>query len=366
MLNRNKTRLLFLGGYLGAGKTTLALNLARELKKKYGKLTSLIMNDQGCVLVDTEYSRGSGFDTRDITGGCFCTNFDKFVSDARAISISSRPDVIIAEPIGTSTNVMSSVIAPLRLFYPDEFSVVPYTVVVDCSRALDVLSDEGKPVADAVNAIPVHQIKDAEKIILTKIDLVNNEKIIEIKKKIESVLPGVEIIETSSSELENIDAIVSFVLSDAVSTRIPIGEQNEEFAIEKAKLGWYSCACDIVPSESVDMYSLETELMKGVMNEYDENFVVHVKVLVESPESAAKMSLVGNTIHVDGVYGSRYVRMPGKLILNARIVSPPRILGDVMRRLVSNISSKYRVAMVRTEEKCFSPRPESPAYFFSE
>jgi hypothetical protein len=32
-----------------------------------------------------------------------------------------RPDVILAEPIGTSTNVLSSVVAPLRSMYPDEF-----------------------------------------------------------------------------------------------------------------------------------------------------------------------------------------------------------------------------------------------------
>ena len=64
----NRTRMLILGGYLGAGKTTLAVNLAKTLKERRGKSVSIIMNDQGDVLVDTEYSKDAGFDTRDLSG----------------------------------------------------------------------------------------------------------------------------------------------------------------------------------------------------------------------------------------------------------------------------------------------------------
>ena len=98
MPSDNRTRLLVLGGYLGAGKTTLAVNLARSLKEQRDRSVSIIMNDQGDVLVDTEYSKDAGFDTRDIMGGCFCTNFDKFVSSARTLVTSGRPDVIILDP----------------------------------------------------------------------------------------------------------------------------------------------------------------------------------------------------------------------------------------------------------------------------
>ena len=58
---------------------------AKTLKERRDKSVSIIMNDQGDVLVDTEYSKDAGFDTRDIMGGCFCTNFDKFVSSARTL-----------------------------------------------------------------------------------------------------------------------------------------------------------------------------------------------------------------------------------------------------------------------------------------
>ncbi len=361
-----KTRMLVLGGYLGAGKTTLAINLAKQLKERRDKSVSIIMNDQGDVLVDTEYSKDAGFDTRDIMGGCFCTNFDKFVSSARTLVTTGKPDVIIAEPIGTSTNIMSSVVAPMRSLHPDEFSIAPFTVVVDCVRALDILSVKEKRTEETVDIIPAHQIREAEIVILSKADLASKDQIAKIKEKVLEILPGVKIIESSSVDLRNIDEIMDIILSDELSTKAPTGEQNKGFAFEKAKLGWYSGTFDITPTDDVDMYSLETDLMKGVAAEYGTKSIVHVKVLVESPEAAAKMSMVEETIQVDGIYGSRYIKTPGKLVLNARVVSPPKRLEDTMRKLIDEIPKKYPATLVKTGEKCFTPKPESPSHFFFE
>ncbi len=366
MSSDNKTRMLVLGGYLGAGKTTLAVNLAKALKERRDKSVSIIMNDQGDVLVDTEYSKDAGFDTRDIMGGCFCTNFDKFVASARTLVSTGKPDVIIAEPIGTSTNIMSSVVAPMRSLHPDEFSVAPFTVVVDCVRALDILSEKKERDIDTVDIIPAHQMKEAELIILSKTDLVSKETVAEIRKAIDNILPGIRIIETSSADLRNIDEIMDFILSDEISTKTPLGEKNQGFAFEKAKLGWYSGTFDLIPKDDVDMYSLETDLMRGIANEYGAKSIVHVKVIIESPEAAAKMSLVQETMQVDGIYGSRYVKTKGKLVLNARVVSPPKRLEETMRRLVDEAQKKYPMELVMTGEKCFTPKPESPSHFFFE
>ena len=78
------------------------------------------------------------------------------------------------------------------------------------------------------------------------------------------------------------------------------------------------------------------------------------------------MSLVQETMQVDGIYGSRYVKTKGKLVLNARVVSPPKRLEETMRRLVDDAQKKYPMELVMTGEKCFTPKPESPSHFFFE
>ena len=360
------TRLLVLGGYLGAGKTTLAVNMAKTMKQRFDKSVAIITNDQGDVLVDTEYSKDAGFDTKEIMGGCFCTNFARFVSSARTLVLDGKPDVIIAEPIGSSTNIMSSVVAPMRSLYPDEFSVAPLMVVVDCVRALDILSEKKERKTETVDLIPAHQIRDAEIVILSKADLVDKATIDAIRKEIDKILPGCRMIETSSMDLRNIDDIISIILSDEKSVKAPIAEQNQGFAFEKAKLGWYSGTYKLTPKDDLDMYGMATDLMRGVAKVYGAESIVHVKVMLESEDAACKMSLVQKEMQVDGIVGSRYMRKPGQLVLNARVISPPKKLEEVMRGIMDEAVSKYPIELEKTGEKCFMPKPESPSHFFFE
>ena len=363
--NNGKTRFLVLGGYLGAGKTTLAVNLARTLREKNDRSVAIITNDQGDVLVDTEFTKDAGFDVREILGGCFCSNFDEFVSSARTLVSAGRPDVIIAEPIGTSTNLMGSVVTPLRSLYPNEFDVAPFTVVIDCIRAADIISGTKEKNIESVDLIPAHQIKEAEVVILSKADLVRPEVVSDIREKLKTMLPDADIIETSSSDLRNIDKITEMILSDRVSTKAAERDNNKGFAFEKAKLGWYSGTFSITPNGKVDMYSMSSDIMKGVAKEYGPKSIVHVKVIISSPEAAAKMSLVQESIQVDGIYGSRFISGPGKLVLNARVISPPKRLEDTMRKIIDSLSS-YPAKIEKVSEACFSPKPESPSHFFFE
>ncbi|MDR2866605.1 MAG: hypothetical protein LBV13_04295 [Methanomassiliicoccaceae archaeon] len=360
-----KTRFLVLGGYLGAGKTTLAVNLARALRERNNRSVAMITNDQGDVLVDTEFTKDAGFDVREILGGCFCSNFDEFVSNARTLVSMGKPDIIIAEPIGTSTNLMGSVVAPLRTLYPNEFDVAPFMVVIDCLRAMDILSRSKERNVESVDLIPAHQIREAEVVVLSKADMVRPDVIAEIKTELLKILPDADIIETSSSDLRNIDKIIGIILSDRTSTKVAERDSSKGFAFEKAKLGWYSGTYTVTPNGRIDMYSMASDIMRGVAREYGPRSIVHVKVIISSEEAAAKMSLVQESMQVDGVYGSRFISGTGKLVLNARVISPPKRLEDTMRNVIDSLSS-YPAKIEKVSEACFSPNPESPSHFFFE
>src|SRR5260370_42298989 len=61
-------RYIMIGGFLGAGKTTAMLRLARKLVAD-GLRVGLITNDQSSGLVDTALVRASGLPVEEITGG---------------------------------------------------------------------------------------------------------------------------------------------------------------------------------------------------------------------------------------------------------------------------------------------------------
>ena len=72
----------------------------------------MITNDQAEDLVDTQLVRRNGFDVQEIAGGCFCCRFSSLKEAADVLTKESRPDVFIAEPVGSCTDLVATVSYP--------------------------------------------------------------------------------------------------------------------------------------------------------------------------------------------------------------------------------------------------------------
>src|SRR2546425_5839906 len=113
----SKARYVMIGGFLGAGKTTAILRLARHLTGQ-GLKVGLITNDQSLGLVDTAMLAANGFDVEEITGGGFCCRVNSLVAAAEEVSAATRPGVFVAEPVGSCPDFKASVAySPRRGFW---------------------------------------------------------------------------------------------------------------------------------------------------------------------------------------------------------------------------------------------------------
>ena len=65
------TRLIFVCGFLGAGKTTLIYEITRKLTKE-GYKVGLITNDQAPNLADTSLLGHTLVKVAEVAGGCLC------------------------------------------------------------------------------------------------------------------------------------------------------------------------------------------------------------------------------------------------------------------------------------------------------
>lgn len=124
------------GGFLGAGKTTALASAARELISRRLKV-GIITNDQGEQLIDTLVMRAHGLATEEIVGGCFCCKFDELVEHAEQILDQGCPDVILAEAVGSCTDLSATVYQPLRKYYASRFDLAPLSILVEPARIQD-------------------------------------------------------------------------------------------------------------------------------------------------------------------------------------------------------------------------------------
>ncbi len=130
-----KPLIAVVGGFLGAGKTTLILAAARILEQR-GLRVAVILNDQGDDLVDTHYACCQGVDCDQVTGGCFCCRFPDLVEAAGRL-LEHQPDVIFAEAVGSCTDIVATTLRPLLRDHSDRFRIAPLTVVLHPQPAFD-------------------------------------------------------------------------------------------------------------------------------------------------------------------------------------------------------------------------------------
>ena len=115
-------RVHFVGGFLGAGKTTAIVEACRLLIRR-GERVGVVTNDQGKLQVDGLFMRAAGFPTVEVGGGCFCCRYDDFDEKLSSLALGpggaagpAMPDAVFAESVGSCADIVATVIKPFESF----------------------------------------------------------------------------------------------------------------------------------------------------------------------------------------------------------------------------------------------------------
>src|ERR1700680_314240 len=180
---------IMVGGFLGAGKTTAMLRLPEHLTTP-GRRGGVITNDQRHGLVDTSIVEAKGYPVQEITGGCFCCRFNSLTDAADRLTRDARPDVFLAEPVGSCTDLKATVQYPLRRLYGDDYRVAPLSVLVDPMRASRVLGlESGRSFSSKVLYVYEKQLEEADLLVINKSDLLDAARREALQRAVSSRFP---------------------------------------------------------------------------------------------------------------------------------------------------------------------------------
>ena len=365
---RGRALYVMLGGFLGAGKSTAMGQLGRFLDKR-GMRVGLITNDQAASLVDTTNLRSQGFHVEEIAGGCFCCRFDSLVGAAQKLNEETRPDVFLAEPVGSCTDLVATVSYPLRRIYGDAYRIAPLSVLVDPVRAQRVFGiGQGKTFSPKVTYVYRKQIEEAHVVVINKCDKLDPAALRALRAKLEDEYPGKVYFEVSARDGVGLDAWFEYILREEMPASPALEIDYDTYAEGEALLGWLNATLSVSALDSFDANACLLEMatsLQARLRRLDCD-IAHLKATFVPCASALNEIGVVNLVRSDfvpelGQQLSHVVRS-GQVVVNLRAEGAPELLRRVLEEELQErpVASEMDVAVEHLE--CFRPGRPRPTH----
>lgn len=357
-------RFIMIGGFLGAGKTTTIARLAAHFRQ-LGKNVAIVTNDQASDLVDTLMLRSQGFQVGEVAGSCFCCNFNGLTSTVESLSSDQRPDIVLAEPVGSCTDLVATVIRPLEKIYAQPFDIAPYGVIIKPSHGFKILGGEGqRGFSPKAEYIFRKQIEEADFIILNRIDELAAEQVEELIRLLEKEYPHIPILRLSAKSGAGFDALCEFLDQRGAFGQRIMEVDYDIYAEGEAELGWLNCQAQISSANAIQLDSFLLSLVQRLHQTliHKDAEAAHLKVIGMTDGVYAVSNLISNETQPVLSLASQWSGTEFDLVLNARVAIDPENLEDWIRTALKDEATLYSATAQIHSLQCFRPGRPVPTH----
>ena len=356
------TRLILVGGFLGAGKTTLLWEATRRIMEN-GKRVGLITNDQAPDLVDTAILLHNNVKVAEVSGSCFCCNFNGLISAIEQVREEANADVIIAEPVGSCTDLSATILQPLKEKMDRVLLVSPLSVMADPAHLTDILNGGTAGLHPSAAYIFRKQLEESDIILISKADLLKAGDLVLLKEKVKLNFPDAEVMTVSAVTGEGIDEWLKEVMNREDAGQRLVKVDYDIYAEGEAVLGWLNSNIEL-NGEPTDWDAFARKLLLDLSQQFDNRnaSVGHVKIILESGDKYLTGNLTGkeNTLNFRGLAG---ISERARLTLNARVEMSPEVLEKIVRNALDT-TTNGNLTMKIVALRCLSPGRPNPTYRF--
>lgn len=204
-------RLVILGGFLGTGKTSVLMPVARQIVEAAGgggkTRVAIIENEIGQVGIDTAFTEGAGFTTTELFNGCVCCTLASSLMDSLCqLERDVDPEWVILETTGLARP--HDIAESIRRYY-DENMNTAVCITVDVNR--------WNRLKKVVGELLTEQIENADYVFLNKIDLADAETIAAVRKDIEELTKGKVYEISAKADTEGTEKICLEIIKEIIS-----------------------------------------------------------------------------------------------------------------------------------------------------
>lgn len=361
-----RTRLFLIGGFLGAGKTTAIARLARHFTDQ-GLRVGIVTNDQAFGLVDTQTLQAAGFDVGEVAGACFCCKFDELVATAEELRGESPPDIILAEPVGSCTDLVATVIEPLRQLYGDRYETGRFVALLKPGHGQKILRG-GEQLGFSPKAayIFLKQIEEADVVAINKIDRLTEEEREELIQLVSERFEGKEVIAVSAREGDGFEELIEALEEPGAEHERIMDVDYDTYAEGEAELGWLNCQVTLQAAGD-DKFDLDRTLVQ-LVEQLAESVtalpaeIAHLKVFGSAGDSVAVANVVEAGQGVELSIAAQTQHRRAELTVNARVATDPETLAEVVEREIGLLGDRTNLSAGIENMQCFRPGRPVPTH----
>ncbi|NQU53403.1 MAG: cobalamin synthesis protein P47K [Bacteroidetes bacterium] len=359
----NKTRLIIVGGFLGAGKTTLLYETTKLLMNQ-DKKVGLITNDQASELVDTALLLQTKVKVAEVSGSCFCCNFNGFIDSIKQVGTDSDADIIIAEPVGSCTDLSATIMQPLKDNLNRELIISPLSVLADPIRLADILDGRTAGLHASAAYIFKKQLEESDIILITKKDLLEQDELELLLAKVKLNYPDSEVLSISAKTGKGIDEWLKLIQSKTRTGQRIVEVDYDTYAEGEAVLGWLNSSISL-KGEQINWDKTAITFLEDLSQKIDRlNIGVgHIKIILENGSDYLIGNITG-TSKTLSIRGKAGISNKAQIIINARIGASPEILDKIVKESLEKIT-KNKITMKINAWKCLSPGYPNPTFRYN-
>jgi Ni2+-binding GTPase involved in maturation of urease and hydrogenase len=360
-------RFVMIGGFLGAGKTTTIARLASEYRQQ-GLNVGIVTNDQADDLVDTLTLRELGHHVGEVAGACFCCNFDELAETIADLGRQHQPDVVIAEPVGSCTDLVATVIQPMMHLYERQYDIAPYGVILKPSHGEKILG--GRPNAGfspKAAYIFRKQLEEADFLVLNHIDRLTQDKIGELQALLKESFPELPVVKMSARDGQGFPSLLEMLEQRGDFGRRILDLDYDVYAEGEAELGWLNCS---LVADSENAFSLD-ELLLGLVDALRCRLdkipaeTAHLKAIGLWEGYHGVANLVSSDSPAELSLPSDCQTRSAEVVINARVAVDPEILQQQVVAAISEVCARLSAGYEIRRSQSFRPGRPVPTHRFS-
>jgi hypothetical protein len=281
--------------------------------------------------------------------------------------------VILAEPVGSCTDLVATVAQPLMRLFNEEFDVGPYAVILKPSHGRKILEQQEQGgFSHKAEYIFRKQLEEADLLLINRIDELSAAEVETLEQLVAAEFPGRPVLRVSARTGAGFEPLLAALGAQGRHCGRILDLDYDVYAEGEAELGWLNAN---VQARAVQPFALD-DLLLGIVETLRQSLraagaePAHLKTIGLAHDDVADGAHgVANLVSSDTLavlsLASACRTRAADLIVNARVAIDPDMLRDLVEQALQQAAQACGAEVEIRSLQSFRPGRPVPTHRFA-